>query len=116
MNNNDQLSSIFRGGAPEASLGEDFEDRVFAKIKKKKKQRKVIASSLFVAIFVAGLFFVYNTMTSVKPPVEDRIIVQSESIQKEEIPLMEDVIFASSDAKTDYSIEQVGYFSDRDAL
>jgi hypothetical protein len=35
---------------------------------------------------------------------------------KEEIPVMEDVIFASSDRQTNYAIEQVAYYEDEDTI
>lgn len=98
------------------SVGENFEDRVFAKIKRKKTIRKHITAAI-AGFCLAGFLFLAQSLFFQKNPIENKqIIAHSESTQKEEIPLMEDVIFTSSNSQSDYSIEQVVYHSDDDTI
>lgn len=98
------------------SVSEDFENRVFAKIKRKKTIRKHITAAV-VGFSLAGFLFLAQSLFFQKSPIENKqVIAHSESTQKEEIPLMEDVIFTSSNSQSDYSIEQVVYHSDDDTI
>lgn len=107
----------YRTNTPNGVLGDDFEDRVFAKIKKKKQQRKVAASAA-LSIAVVGFIFVGQALFRGRGelPPEQLLAVGSEILVKEEVPVMEDVIFASSDAGADYAIEQVAYTGDNYSL
>lgn len=97
-------------------VGADFEDRVFAKIKRKKTVRKHITAAL-VGFSLAGFLFLAQSIIFQKNPVENKqIIAHRESTQQEEIPLMEDVIFTSSDSQNNYAIEQVVYHPDDDTI
>jgi hypothetical protein len=98
----------FRRNTANLQLGEDFEDRVFAKIKKKKTQRKV-ATSAVLSIAVFAFLFVGQAVFFDRDPGSRMMTARSEQTVKEEVPVMEDVIFASSDSQTDYAIEQVAY-------
>ncbi len=109
------------------SVGLDFEDKVFAKIKRKKQVRRNIAAAI-TGFSLAGFLFLAHSLFIVKGPRLDNnkqipLIAQQESSprgkqvmtaheQTEEIPLMEDVIFATSDSQTDYVLEQVSYVPD----
>lgn len=98
----------FRRNTAGLQLSEDFEDRVFARIKKKKKQRKAVASAaLSIAVF--AFIFVGQALFLDKEPGSRIKTAYSQQTVKEEVPVMEDVIFASSDSQTDYAIEQVAY-------
>ncbi|MCK4762891.1 MAG: hypothetical protein KAW12_11910 [Candidatus Aminicenantes bacterium] len=98
------------------SLSEDFEAKVFAKIKKKKTVRRNIAAAI-AGFSLAGFLFLAHSMFFDKNPAANKqFIAQQESTQQEEIPLMEDVIFASSDSQTNYAIEQVAYYQDDDTI
>ena len=122
MDNFDHTIDRFRQHSPAHLLSEDFEDRVFAKIKKKKKQRKVAASAaltvtVFAFVFIAQAIFLH------KEPETKPLIAQTQRIEsfmdrkeKEEVPVMEDVIFASSDSQTNYAIEQVAYYEDDNTI
>ncbi len=117
MDNINNTFSRFRQNSPGYTLSEDFEDRVFAKIKKKKTQRKAAASAaLSIAVF--AFIFIAQAIFSHKEPGKKTFITRSEvGIEtKEEIPVMEDVIFASSDRQTDYAIEQVAYYEDENSI
>ncbi|HLP60163.1 MAG TPA: hypothetical protein VK186_15090 [Candidatus Deferrimicrobium sp.] len=103
-------------GQPGQSLGVDFETRVFAKIKKKKTQRKVVASAaLSMAVF--AFIYIGQAVLFHRDPGEKIIFglngrnAQTEKMlnEKEEVPVMEDVVFASYDQQNDYAVEKVAY-------
>jgi len=98
------------------NVNEDFESRVFYKIKKKKKQRKVTASAVLGIAVFAFIFIGQAALFHKKP--EQTIIARPESTVKEEIPVTEDVVFASSDSRSDYAIEQVqvAYYEDENTI
>lgn len=105
MDNITDTFDRFRHTPPARPLSDDFEGRVFSKIKRKKKQRKVAAATamsvtLFAFLFIAQAFF-FNQGPETP--------ILTASMEKEEVPVMEDVIFASFDSRTDYAVEQVGY-------
>ena len=117
----DKINGVFqsfREATPGEILfvGDDFEDRVFAKIKRKKTIRKHITAAI-VGFCLAGFLFLAQSIFFQNNPIEkNQVIAHSESTLKEEIPLMEDVIFTSSDSQSDYAIEQVVYHSDDDTI
>jgi len=84
--------------------GLDFEDRVFAKIRIKKRQRKagVAALTLAGAVMLFSLFQWFR-------PAPERALLPGGATAKEEIPLSEDLFFAASDNLTRYSLEPVAY-------
>lgn len=122
MDNFDNTLDRFRQHSPAHPLSEDFEDRVFAKIKKKKRQRKAAASAaLTIAVF--AFLFIAQAIFLPKEPERKPLTAQSQRIEsfmdrkeKEEVPVMEDVIFASSDSQTNYAIEQVAYYEDDNTI
>jgi hypothetical protein len=103
----------YRQQPPALDWGNNFEERVFAKIKRKKKQRKVFASVTLGIVFIGALFVAQATLFSPPAPApEEARFAQTRPaprLEKEEIPVVEDVVFASSDARSTYVIEQVGY-------
>ena len=116
-NNNNQFEQAFhrfKQHSQLSSVSEDFENKVFAKIKKKKTQRKVV-TSVTLGIFVFAFLFVAQVVLFHKE-TEPTIMARPGSTDKEEVPVMEDVIFASSDSRTNYAIEQVAYYEDDDIL
>ncbi|MDQ1354135.1 MAG: hypothetical protein QG657_4444 [Acidobacteriota bacterium] len=108
--------------APGHSFNADFEARVFAKIKRKKAQRKVAASAA-LSIAVIAVIFVGQAVLFHQDPREKILVghngrngqnMQNMQIEtsikaKEEVPVMENVVFASYDQQNDYAIEQVAY-------
>lgn len=118
MNNNDNILNLH--GLKEHSAGHslsmDFEARVFAKIKKKKKQRKVAASAV---LSMAALAFIYiGQAVFFQPDPGAKIIIGQNASNtptehfnkiKEEVPVMENVVFASYDQQNNYAVEQVAY-------
>jgi hypothetical protein len=117
----DNIQSTFnhlKRRLPSMEVGGDFENVVFAKIKKKKRQRKITASVTAVVVLVGFLFIgqavIFNNPSRSKQPLLAGKMVPAQ--QKEEIPVIEDVVFASSDSGSDYVIEQVGYNPDDGTL
>lgn len=111
MDNREDIFSKYSSGI---KLGDNFEDIVFSKIKKKKKQRKIVVSTLGVFLlggflFVAnGLFFNGTDNSGGK--------FGNKYVGREEIPLTDDVIFASSDERNNYIIENVGSFEEGQSI
>ncbi|MGE5343762.1 MAG: hypothetical protein ACM3SY_20010 [Candidatus Omnitrophota bacterium] len=132
-----RMKKSYRGG----ELSDDFDRRVFMKIKKKKVQRKITAS-VSLGILICGLLFAAqiffsskkaeprfahkpdipsmepgigsNSATFAKGEVQpadgnDENTAMTESGSKEEVPVLGEVIFASSDSQANYTIQQVGY-------
>ncbi|MCU0288116.1 MAG: hypothetical protein MUF15_17185 [Acidobacteria bacterium] len=116
MNNIDNFNlHRLKQQSPGLSLGEDFEARVFAKIKRKKTQRKVAASAaLSIAVFAflyigQALFLHQNTNEKIFLSHNDTVQPGNIIKGKEEVPLMENVVFASYDQQTNYAVEHVAY-------
>lgn len=87
--------------------GPDFEERVFFKIKKKKRLKK-IGYGLTAAGSVLLLFSLLQIFRpAVRPALQNR--VEAPILNKEEIPLHEDLFFSASDNRTQYSIEPVSF-------
>jgi hypothetical protein len=90
--------------------GSDFEERVFSKIKKKKRLRKIsygltAAVSMVLLFSLLQIFLPANKATlhsGIKVPAMD----------KEEIPLHEDLFFSASDKRTRYSLGSVSFQKD----
>jgi hypothetical protein len=113
---NENAFGGFKYHSPSHPLGDNFETRVFAKIKRKKKQRKITAAAvmsiaLFAFLFIAQALFLTNR--SDRPQMTAQL---EKEIEKEEVPVMEDVIFASFDKKADYAVQQVGYYEDDNTI
>jgi len=85
--------------------GSDFEDRVFFKINRKKKRRKV-RTVLTAAVGMLLLFSLLQVFRPAGRPVL-QTATKAPASEKEEIPLHEDLFFSTSDQRTRYSIEPV---------
>ncbi|MCI0471427.1 MAG: hypothetical protein L0Y73_07210 [Candidatus Aminicenantes bacterium] len=122
-NHNHDVLTNFKHNTPLEILtvGDDFEERVFSKIKRKKTNRKRIAAAL-AGIFLLGSIFLAQNIIFQEIPVDDKQVfarqdsIRQESNQLEEIPLTEDVIFTSSDSQNDYAIEQISSSEDIDTI
>ena len=113
MDNENLYDSIarYKQSAPVLNVSGDFECRVFAKIKRKKTQRKVTAS-VGLGIVIAGFLFIAQvTFLNKNDKYSRPLMAESAIVEKEEIPVVEDVVFASSDSNSSYIIEQVNYSS-----
>jgi hypothetical protein len=103
----DTLNHIKKSSRP-LTVGEDFESRVFGRIKKKKRQRKIAASAAMCLAVFAFLFTARAVLFHRES--EPIIMAQPEPAVREEVPVIEDVIFASSDSRNAYAFEQVTYY------
>ncbi len=97
----------------ELQPGPDFEERVFSKIRKKKKLRK-IGYSLTAVVSILFLFSLLQIFHPADQPARQTAI-QAPSQDKEEIPLHEDLFFSASDNRTRYSLEPVSLQQKRQA-
>ena len=88
-------------------LSADFEREVFQKIEKEKKVKKVTYTLLTIA--TTGIAVLAFQLLSGRAHPSRPLLVESVSSFKEEIPLKENLYFASSDRQTQYSIEQIYY-------
>lgn len=114
MDNFENKFNTFKQHSSRLTVSEDFENQVFAKIKKKKTQRKVTASAALFMVIFAFIFIAQAVFLQREPG--PKTVAQSELTTKEEVPVIEDVIFASSDSQTTYAIEQVSYSEDDDTI
>jgi hypothetical protein len=91
----------------ELQPGPDFEEQVFLKIGKKKKLRR-IGYSLTA---VASIVLLFSLLQLFRPAVRPVMQAGSETpaLNKEEIPLHEDLFFSAFDNRTSYSLEPVSY-------
>jgi hypothetical protein len=91
----------------ELQLGPDFEERVFYKIRKRKKLRKIS-----YALTAAGsILLLFSLLQIFRPVVRPALQAGSATpaLNKEEIPLHENLFFSASDNRTRYSLEPVSY-------
>jgi hypothetical protein len=99
-----EWQEIFNQGESQGEPGLDFEEKVFSKIKRKKRQRKVgfTAMALAGAVLLLSLFQLFR-------PAAGPVLVSRTETGKEEIPLSENLFFSASDNRVRYSIEPVSY-------
>ncbi len=88
----------------QAGPGPDFEERVFKKIKKKKRQRKIG----FTVMALAGAVLLLSLLPLFHSTPRHGLISGVQT-PKQEIPLSEDLFFSASDNRTRYSLEPVSY-------
>ncbi|MEN8223449.1 MAG: hypothetical protein ABFR36_09345 [Acidobacteriota bacterium] len=100
---------IFRDYTHMEQLDDNFEEMVFHKIKRKKKQRAVAAST-FGAFLLGGFLFI--SVTLFLPEKSDPLFTKGGPDTREDVPVTDYVTFAASDDSTDYVIEQVNYIAD----
>lgn len=105
MNNIDEMFSKY---TIKDKLSDNFEERVYSKIKKKKRTNRITYMTISI-FFIFSVFFTYFFVFQKTP---ESGYLAKKPIFKEEIPVIEDVVFASSDGRTSYTIEQVSYNED----
>ncbi len=85
-----------------AGPGGDFEERVFAKIRRVKRRRKagVALAAAFAAVTIVALaVFRLSGPTAGRAPLR--------AVEKEEVPVSEELFFATSDGRTRYTLQPV---------
>lgn len=95
-----EWQDILAPGTGLSGPGDDFEERVFAKIRRKKTQRKAGMAVLAVAgiLLMLAFFQLFR-------PAPGRAPFAGGGTVKEEIPLSEDLFFSTSDSRTRYLLE-----------
>lgn len=110
------VEEVFEHHSKRYQVKGNFEDRVFAKINRKKALRRAKYSSmlLFSLFLIVYLIFSLFPGATREESREGRYAADFSSTRrnarvhvKEEVPVMENVFFASFDDRTDYAIEQV---------
>jgi hypothetical protein len=97
-----EWNDVFAPSAGPDGPGSDFEARVFAKIHRKKTQRKIgmgVAAAAGVVLLLS--FFQLFRPLPRNLPLADTV--------KEEVPVSEELFFSASDNRTRYSLEPVAY-------
>jgi hypothetical protein len=92
-------------------VGDDFENGVFAKIRRVKRRRRLtatIAAPLAVVALVSA-FHLFRGQPAA--PLYTASVERVQTQSKEEVPLSADVFFAASDGHTHYSVGRVAYAS-----
>jgi hypothetical protein len=91
----------------ELQPGPDFEERVFFKIRKKKRLRKIG----FGLTAISGILLVFSLLQIFHPAAHPALQtgIATPALNKEEIPLHENLFFSASDNRTQYSLEPVSY-------
>lgn len=98
---------IFKQYDSQLEPGNDFEQKVFYKIRKKKKLRKISYS----LTALGSILLIFSLLQIFRPAVRPALQAGSKTpaLNKEEIPLHEDLFFSASDNRTRYSLEPVSY-------
>lgn len=98
---------IFKNYSPKESVGEDFENEVFQKIERKKVRRKRMRYTVSFGVFVFAVFLLFQIFTVNQSNSPSFKADHFDIPPKEEIPVIEDVYFVSSDSRTSYALERV---------
>ncbi|MCU0236378.1 MAG: hypothetical protein MUC72_04745 [Acidobacteria bacterium] len=99
-----EWNDVFAVSAGPDGPGMDFEERVFAKIRRKKTQRKV-GMGIAACAGVVALLSVFQLFR----PLPRRLPLAGAGSIKEEVPVSEELFFSASDNLTRYSLEPVSY-------
>jgi hypothetical protein len=102
-----EWQEIFTDGMRHSEPDGDFEEKVFFKIRKKKKQRKIGFTVMAAAsvVMLLSLFQLFRPSSHSLAPVLQN--------GKKEIPLSENLLFSASNNQTRYAIEPVSYQKNR---
>ncbi|MEN8153302.1 MAG: hypothetical protein ABFR75_04710 [Acidobacteriota bacterium] len=110
----DKRKDMFSNYSSGEKLGDNFEDKVFSKIKRKKRQRKTVVSTMGVFL-LGGILFVTNGLFF-NGTDNNRGKFGNKYAGRQEVPLTDDVIFSSSDERNSYIIEHVGNFEESQSI
>ncbi len=117
------IDDILKNYSKSTEVPEGFENRVFSKIRRKKTVRKASYFAFFMIVFLTTLLSIFvffpdsNPDNRLEPRLASGFSEQPGQVSvKEEIPVIEDVFFASYDADTRYAIEQVSYSEEDEGI
>jgi len=99
-----EWQEVLRQGGSRFEPGPDFEEKVFSKIKKRKKQRKIG----FAVMAATGAVMLLSLFQLFRPAPRPAFVSGLQS-EKKEIPLRDDLFFSASDNRVRYSLEPVSY-------
>ncbi len=99
-----EWNDVFAASDGPDGPGCDFEERVFAKIRRRKTQRKVGMGAAAAAgvVLLLSFFQLFH-------PLSQRLPLAGTAAAKQEIPVSEELFFSASDSRTRYSLEPVAY-------
>ena len=103
-------------------VDDSFDYHVHSKIKKKKFHRKIGYASVITMAVICILFayYLFLPQTKVENGLEPRFVrksvVKGEQYKKKEIPVIEDLYFASYDDTTFYIIEPMPSSEEEDSI
>jgi len=102
------MEDLFRQQDMQHPLPEGFEERVFARIETRKRQRRVAVTTAAVSAVLGFVFALVLSLprSSTQPLLQANNTTAVEE-RREVIPVMEDVVFSSSAGRTHYAVEQV---------
>jgi hypothetical protein len=85
--------------------GDDFEARVLGKIRRKKRQRRQMTVMGFGLAAMLGIGLWVFSPSGDSAGSSDRSLLAQ--VEMEEVPLLEEVTFSTSDRRTEYPVELV---------
>jgi len=92
-----------------ADLSDDFEQRVWRKIGRRKKRRTIVAGTA-VAVAVATVAVVLIPLLGLPSRGQrDTLSARLPQTVKQEIPVSDNLYFATQDGRTVYTIERVAF-------
>jgi len=94
----------------EISLSDDFNENVFNRINKKKKENKIKISLFVILIVIIGSMIFININSN----VNEKPIIAKEELKKIEVPVLDQVYFSTHDEKNNYMIEFVSLEEEND--
>jgi len=103
MDNLEYTITRYKENYQEGILPDDFEGRVFGKIKKKKRQRKIATSAAVMVVFAAFLFIVQGVIFKSDPTNTN---ANSQSFDREFVKEQPQV--TSSQPETIYTAKETG--------
>jgi len=103
------MEELFRQHDTRYSPAEDFEDRVFARIETRKRQRRVAVTTAVVSAVLGFVFALVLSLprSSTQPVIQANNESRINEYNKEIVPVVEDVVFSSTRGNVQYTVEQV---------
>ena len=113
------IDDLLKNYSRNTEVRSDFEESVFSKIKRKKAVRRTTFSAFAGLVILAGLLSLLVVVPGSEPDSRQagfQYETPERMAVKEEVPVIEDVFFASYDTDTRYAIEQVSLSDDDEGI
>jgi cytoskeletal protein RodZ len=115
-----RVEDLLKQVSIDKELDEGFETAVFGKIRRRKVHRRLAMATSVVFVIVGFLFSFYLFMPRApqQAPLtaDSQLNDSSQIVEKEEVPVLEDVYFSSYDDRTHYAVELVSYTQDEGGI